>query len=420
MKQQIGCTIINRLAPLLVAAIALSGLGCAEDAESPTGPGASAHEAASVVATAQALLFRQVSAGGGPAQPGHSCGVTTDDRAYCWGNNEYGQLGNGTNSGPEDCNGWPCSIRPVAVLGGLRFREVSAGGLSSCGVTTDNRAYCWGRNAEGQLGDGTQTMRLTPVAVAGGRRFRQVRVGNNHACAITLLDVAFCWGYNATGQLGDGTSTERITPVRVAGGHLWRQLSAAAGYTCGVTTGNRPYCWGGNSSGQLGDGTTIRRLNPVAVSGGLLFSQIDAGFRHTCAVRTTDDRAYCWGLNQDGALGDGTTTRRLRPVAVSGTRRFDHLNAGGNHTCGVTLAGRGFCWGVNLGGQLGDGTTTRRLKPTPLGVDLPLDEVSAAYGSSCGVAADQRAYCWGTNYAGQLGDGTNTPRHLPVPVAAPI
>jgi alpha-tubulin suppressor-like RCC1 family protein len=408
--------LLRQLAPILPLALA-AALGCRDDAPSPTAP--DSEPALVTTATTAALSFRQVSVSAGSTEPGHACGVTTDDRAYCWGNNEDGQLGNGTNSGPEDCNGWPCSIRPVAVLGGLRFDHVSAGGRSTCGITTDDRAYCWGRNENGQLGDGTQIMRLTPVAVAGGRRFRQVRAGNGHACAITPLDVAFCWGYNVNGQLGDGTTTQRLTPVRVAGGHLWRQLSGGFGYSCGVTTDDQPYCWGYNVNGQLGDGTTISRLRPVAVSGGLLFRQIDAGFHHTCAVRTTDDRAYCWGLNQDGALGDGTTTSRLKPVAVLGTRRFDHVSAGGNHTCGVTLAGRGFCWGVNLVGQLGDGTTTRRLQPTPLGVDLTLSQVSAGFGSSCGVATDHRAYCWGHNYVGQLGDGTNTPHLLPVPVAAP-
>jgi alpha-tubulin suppressor-like RCC1 family protein len=413
MKQQIGCNLIDRVAPLLVAAMVLGGLGCAEDPVSPSTPELTA------TAAAGALSFRQVSASASSTEPGHACGVTTDDRAYCWGNNQDGQLGNGTNSGPEDCNGWPCSIRPVAVLGGLRFDHVSAGGRSTCGITTDDRAYCWGRNINGQLGDGTQIMRLTPVAVAGGRRFRQVSAGNGHTCAITPSDVAFCWGNNAKGQVGDGTTTQRLTPVRVAGGLSWRQLSGDFFHTCGVTTGYRAYCWGNNFDGRLGDGTTTRRLKPVAVSGGLLFRQVDAGFHHTCAVRTTDDRAYCWGDNSYGALGDGTTTGRLKPVAVLGTRHFDHVSAGDNHTCGVTLAGRGFCWGVNLVGQLGDGTTTQRLKPTPLGVDLTLAQVSASAGFSCGVAIDHRAYCWGHNYAGQLGDGTDA-QHLPVPVAGPM
>jgi alpha-tubulin suppressor-like RCC1 family protein len=405
----------RRLAPVLAPALLVAALGCREDAQSPTGP---APEPALDITPAQVLSFRQVSAG---AQ--HTCGVTAAGRAYCWGINFSGELGNGTNTGPERCGVWPCSTRPLAVAGGLRFRHVSAGHGHTCGITTQERAYCWGRNGNGQLGDGTTADRLTPGAVAGGRRFRQVGVGGNHTCAITPFDVAFCWGANFAGQLGDGTFTDRPMPVRVARGLRWRQLSGGSGYSCGVTTEARAYCWGNNGNGQIGDGTRLNvRLRPVAVVGGLLFRRIDAGSAHTCGV-TTGDRAYCWGFGGLGGLGDGTTRNaRPTPHAVATTRRFDHLSAGGAHTCGVTLAGRGFCWGDNHKGQLGDGTTTNRLTPTALGVDLPLAQVSASIipSHSCGVTTDGRAFCWGDNTYGQIGDGTAIQRLRPVPVAEPI
>lgn len=265
-------------------------LGCREDAQSPTTPD-TAPAITAAVATAQ-LSFRQVSAGSGLSGDVHACGVTTDDRAYCWGSNRWGQLGIGTSTGPEDC-GNPCSTRPVMVLGGLHFRHVSVGDRFTCGITTDDRAYCWGRNVEGQLGDGTRTLRLKPVPVAGTRLFRQVRAGHNHTCAITSFDVAYCWGWNGDGELGDGTTTQRLTPAVVAGGLRWRELSGEYVHTCGVTTANRAYCWGLNNSGALGDGTTTRRLRPAAVAGGLPFRQIDAGYAHSCGV-TTADQAYCW------------------------------------------------------------------------------------------------------------------------------
>jgi len=411
-----GPRLARRLAPLLTQGLVVAVLGCREDAASPTGPEPTP---ALDVTPAGVLSFRQVSAGSGLSGDVHACGVTTDDRAYCWGANLWGQLGIGTSTGPEDC-GNPCSTRPVAVLGGLRFRHVSVGDRFTCGITTDDRAYCWGRNVEGQLGDGTQTLRLTPVAVAGTRRFRQVRAGDNHTCAITLVDVAFCWGWNGEGELGDGTTTQRLTPVRVAGGLRWRQLSGAYVHTCGVTTANRAYCWGSNGTGALGDGTTTRRLRPVAVSGELPFRQIDAGFTHTCGV-TTADQAYCWGRSVGpGALGDGTKTSHPTPTLVSGRRPYDHVSAGRAHTCGVSRAERGFCWGGNGTGQLGTGTIAFRLTPTALGVELRLAQVSAGYASSCGVTTDHRAYCWGYNSHGQLGDGTTATRLLPVPVAGPM
>ena len=155
--------LIRRLAPVLAPALLVAALGCREDAESPTAP-----EPGPALKTTQAqtLPFRQVSAG--------TCGVTPDHRAYCWGDNFLGQLGDGTTTD---------RLTPVAVAGGLRFREVSTGFVHTCGVTPDDRAYCWGLNASGQLGDGTTTNRLTPVAVAGGLRFRQVTAGNGPRAA---------------------------------------------------------------------------------------------------------------------------------------------------------------------------------------------------------------------------------------------
>jgi alpha-tubulin suppressor-like RCC1 family protein len=415
MKQQIGCTLIDRLAPLLVAAIALSGLGCAEDPVSPSTPEASPELAA--IATAAPLAFAQVSTG-----TFHSCGVTTDGRAYCWGGNDKGQLGDGTTFINT------ARTTPSAVIGGLRFRHVSVGYEHSCGITLDDRAFCWGMNFFGQLGNGTQGSDhfsvATPAEVVGGRRFRQVRAGYSHTCAITRANIAYCWGENVYGQLGDGTvigdatpDRGRATPVRVLGGVQWRQLSGGGEHTCGVTQTDQLYCWGLNEDGQLGNGTTINRTRPVPVSGGRQFRQVEAGGHHTCAV-TTGNLAYCWGLNFNGALGDGTTTRRLTPGAVAGLRRFDHVNAGDLHTCGVTLTGRGFCWGRNEMGQLGNGTLTNRTTPVLIAGGLTLSQVSAGLFHSCGVTTGNRAYCWGSG--GLLGDGTFTRRLTPVPVVGPI
>jgi alpha-tubulin suppressor-like RCC1 family protein len=407
MTQYIYASPRVRIVPVLLAVLMTASLGCGEDTLSPTG--AEPSEAVATVSTA-ALAFVQVSAG-----TFHTCGVTRDGLAYCWGGNDKGQLGNGTsriNVGYTS---------PVAVIGGHHFRHVTTGYEHSCGVTVEDRVYCWGQNFFGQLGNGTSGSDHfqfeTPTLVAGGRRFRQVRAGYSHTCAITLSNVAFCWGENNYGQLGDGTTTWRSVPVRVLGGLVWGQLSGGGEHTCGVIQTDQLYCWGLNDHGQLGNGSTINRLKPFPVSGGRQFRQVDAGGYHTCAV-TTGDLAYCWGFNFNGALGDGTTTEHLTPGAVAGLRRFDHVNAGDLHTCGVTLAGKGFCWGRNEFGQLGDGTTTNRLKPVQLGIALEMRQVSAGLFHTCGVTTDDRAYCWGSG--GLLGDGTTTRRLTPVAVVGPM
>jgi alpha-tubulin suppressor-like RCC1 family protein len=308
------------------------------------------------VPVAGGLLFRQISAGFY-----HACGVTTEDRAYCWGDNQFGELGNG--------EGLISSPTPVPVVGELSFRQISAGGLHTCGVTRDNLAYCWGKNDGGQLGIGSAgSDQYVPAPVVGGLRFRQVSAtGANHNCGVTTAGRAYCWGYNHGGQLGDGSTTTRYAPVAVRGGLEFRAVSVGTYYTCGVTLGNRAYCWGENFRGQLGDGTTTRRLRPVAVAGGQRFVKVSSGDNHACAINPFD-RAFCWGWNGAGNLGDGTTTQRLIPVRVSGGLPFRQLTASPwNHTCGVTPDDRAYCWGSNnFYGKLGDGTLKNSRRPVPV------------------------------------------------------
>jgi alpha-tubulin suppressor-like RCC1 family protein len=307
------------------------------------------------------------------------------------------------------------------VAGDLRFLQVTAGDDHTCGVSTENKVYCWGRNLEGQLGDGTVESRGGPVQVTSTRQFREVRVGVQHTCALTLSDLAFCWGRNVEGELGDGSSSDFLShPVAVAGGLRWRQLTTNWAHSCGVTRVNRAYCWGDdNWHGALGDGSTRIRRTPTPVATGIQFLQIETGRAHTCAVNI-GFRAYCWGDNVNRQLGDGTRTNRLTPTPVADTRRFDLISAGYDHSCAIArTTGKGVCWGAGYVGQLGNGTTFPRRLPTPVAGDLVFRQIDAGYYFSCGVTVDSRAYCWGNNNAGALGDGTTTSRLVPTPVAEP-
>jgi alpha-tubulin suppressor-like RCC1 family protein len=170
-------------------------------------------------------------------------------------------------------------------------------------------------NNYGQLGDATTTRRLTPRAVSGGRQFRQVDAGGfAHTCAVTTEDVAYCWGYNGDGELGDGTTAQRLTPGAVAGLRRFHHLNAGHLHTCGVTRAGRTLCWGWNGAGQLGNGTTTNQLTPVQLGVALEMRQVSAGVMHTCGV-TTGNRGYCWG-GGGGRNGDGTNAVQLLPVPV--------------------------------------------------------------------------------------------------------
>jgi len=204
------------------------------------------------VAVSGGLRFATISAG-----EGYSCGVTTAGAAYCWGNN-----GDGTAS----------SNTPALVTGGLTWASLSAGPWDACGVTTTGAAYCWGDNTQGELGVGSttgpqtcfgQSCSTTPVAVAGGLHFASVSAGYMDACGVTTAGAAYCWGLNANGQLGDGTTTNRSTPVAVAGGLTWAAVSAGSYQSCGLTTTGAAYCWGW---GWLGDGLAYQSDVPVRVA----------------------------------------------------------------------------------------------------------------------------------------------------------
>ncbi|MDA0329875.1 MAG: hypothetical protein O2958_12820 [Gemmatimonadetes bacterium] len=205
------------------------------------------------------------------------------------------------------------SCVPRTVGGGLAFRRLTAGWNHTCGLTASGNAFCWGLNSQGQLGDGSRLDRLVPTLVRGA--VETLVAGSAHTCGISQEQV-LCWGGNSFGQLGDGSADDRSQPVEVEGlPGPPTHLAAGAVHTCALVAGGRAYCWGQNLQGQLGDGTTQNRAQAVAVTSEMTFSNIHAGGALTCAT-AIDGGLYCWGLNQSGQVGDGTRVSRSVPTRV--------------------------------------------------------------------------------------------------------
>jgi alpha-tubulin suppressor-like RCC1 family protein len=376
----------------LALGLAAAVSGCGDSGETPIGPAAEAD----IVQLAAAPDFRIVTTGGY-----HACGISTDGRGFCWGNNFYGALGDGTKISRASPG--------VQIAGGHHWLDLSAGLNHTCGVGTDSLAYCWGEGGLGELGDGQVGNDSTPIAVAGGRHFKQVNTGDHHSCAVTAANRVYCWGYNSDGQIGDGSFvTYRLTPVAIAGTVRLKRVIAGGRHTCGVTATNQAWCWGAGEAGQLGDGTTtFRRPTPKLVAGGLSFVQVTAGDNHTCGI-TSDRKGYCWGGNLKGQLGDNTINDKSKPHLVAAGLSYNTLVAANQFTCGVTTGHVAYCWGSNTDGQLGDGTVLTRIKPTPVAGGLSFAGVDPGNLSACGVTTGTRAYCWGFNGYGQVGNGSNT------------
>jgi alpha-tubulin suppressor-like RCC1 family protein len=340
----------------------------------------------------------------------HTCALTTQGTAVCWGNNDYHQLG---SASIQSCGGRPCSTDPVAVQGNRSFMSIAAGWTHTCGVSAQGEAYCWGGGpygGRGLLGNGILSRSVDPVRVDTDSVLAAVTLGDGHSCALTDGGTALCWGQNDLGQLGDGTSTDRRSPVPVASSHRFRVLSAGAHHTCGVTVDGMTMCWGDNRWGQVGAGTPAYNAQSVAVvptvvevPAGSQFTFVVAGWEHTCAL-TGDGTAFCWGRNDDASqLGDASgITHRGVPGPVRGGLRFASLVAGALNTCGKEPDGTAYCWGGNYYDVLGLGATHERGVGYPVRADGgPFLRITLGQAHACGLATDRKLRCWGDNSAGQ-------------------
>ncbi|MDP9177261.1 MAG: Ig-like domain-containing protein [Gemmatimonadota bacterium] len=246
----------------------------------------------------------------------HTCGVAHDGSVYCWGRNDRGQLGDGTSS---------ARLLPAKVVGELSFQLVTAGGYTrghTCGVTVAGDAYCWGDNENGQLGIGNADLSAHPLPaqVSSGLKFLSLSAGlGSHTCGRAAAGSTHCWGANTFGALGNGSTTDSPVPVQVSGGAAFAQVVAGGyiGHTCALTSGGAALCWGENSAGATGDGTTGDPLTPSPVAGGRVWATIDAGFRHTCG-QDSSGALHCWGSGRAGQLGNNGTGQSNLPLKVVG------------------------------------------------------------------------------------------------------
>jgi len=324
-----------------------------------------------------------------------TCAILENGSLWCMGNNVYENLATGLSSSSEIAT-------PTQVLNSGIWKKISRNIYNGCGIKNNDTLWCWGYNNYGEVGDGTTVNKTAPVQVSGGGTWKDVSSGAYHTCAIKNDDTLWCWGYNNSGQVGDGTSTTRTTPRQIVSGTTWQSIDLGFSHSCALKSDNTFWCWGYNAHGQLGTGNTSNQNVPTQISGGGVWKQISTDETRSCGIKL-DDTLWCWGT---GLLGNGNNAPVYTPTAIASNDTWLQIAAGGSHICGIKTNGTLWCWGNDDYMQIGD-MNNALTKPMPTEVygNTTWKQVSLGWMHTCGIKTNDTLWCWGKGSNGQLGYG---------------
>jgi alpha-tubulin suppressor-like RCC1 family protein len=344
----------------------------------------------------------------------HACGIDVNQHLFCWGNDQYGQLGVVSAATPN----------AALQVGAATWLTVDAAGNYTCGIQTDHTLWCWGaNNGTGTIGQPDTTVSVsTPTQVGVDMDWVEVATGIDHACARKSGGTIWCWGGDAYGALGIGNGSHVNVPTQVGTDTDWIRIAARWLESCGIRANDSLWCWGENIYGQVGAGGTPISF-PQQILGGPPGGFLDVSLHeHTCGV-AVDGTVWCWGRNDMGQLGEGDTVANPTPTLV--LTGAVSVSAGTSHTCARKMDGTLWCWGDAQFSEVGDASDIEELVPVQsgylTGAPKPARDgviatdwvgVSAGNDSTCAVRADGTAWCWGSPYA--LGNGTGAATIIPV------
>ncbi|MBU0482669.1 MAG: hypothetical protein KKG47_16370 [Proteobacteria bacterium] len=341
----------------------------------------------------------------------HTIALKSDGTLWAWGENSYGQLGDGTRVQ---------KIVPVQIGADPDWTQISSGGNHTLALMSDGSLWAWGSNTFGEIGDGSSgsnAFKTTPTRIGSDTDWTQISAGGQHSIALKSDGSLWAWGYNYWGQLGDGTNgnyTDKLTPTPIGSDTDWVRISAGVGYTLALKSNGTLWAWGLNSYGQLGDGTNVNKNIPVRIGTDTDWARIAPGHFHTLALKS-DGSLWAWGNNAAGQLGDGTNVDKNTPVRIGTDTNWTRITAGGNHySIALKNDGSLWAWGHNLYGQLGDGTNIWRNTPFHIGIDTDWSRIEASGAwSTLALKNDGSLWAWGDNRYGTLGDGTTIDKYMP-------
>ena len=347
----------------------------------------------------------------------HTCAIFSDGSLWCWGSNNYGQIGKGDTQTPV--------ITPTKVVLPTpnTWRQVSASSSFTCGLDTSGAVWCWGINNWGQLGTGDKTNLSIPTKLTfpNNEIISQIDTGGTITCALSQAGNLYCWGSNASGQLGTGDITDHHTPalVRHPQNLQWASIDTSSRHTCAIDTSSQLWCWGANTSGQLGTGSTLTSRTPQQVysTGIAAWLEVETGWAHTCGLANTG-KAYCWGYNNNEQIGSSTAGMvNPSPIPVTGNLTFKDINAGNDYTCGIDHQEKLWCWGSNNFGKIGLGETVSVVDSPTAVIVKPELRWAALVGKdyhSCAIETQGSLWCWGSNRFNRINAHSINTHYIPL------
>jgi flagellin-like protein len=342
------------------------------------------------------VLFKKGSISAGRSL---TCGIRANDsRVLCWGDNGYGQLGNGSLGG--------ISTVPILTSDTNSYLIVSAGWFHACGVRSNGRVACWGWNRFGGAGTGTSgNSYSSPTLTNDANNYIKVSCGDYHSCGIRSDGRVTCWGWNGNNQIGDGTGTDATSPTLTTDTSVYTDIDTGDSNSCGIRANDsRVLCWGYNGNGQLGTGDTTQMANPTLTTDTTPYKMISTGSYFTCGVNI-NGKVLCTGLNTNGQLGVGDTTNRNQFTQINDTGTYLSVSSGTTHSCAIRNDSRLLCWGSNTNGQLGTGDNTQRTSPILSSDSSNYFEINSGWTYTCGIISTGKVKCFGWGASGKLGNG---------------